>query len=315
MSLAWVIIISVFVASTCLVLCLYLLLPGSESERMAVRLRELGREDKPVLSSELRPKKMASGIQRVLPALSAPLVPEDRAEQAELQTRLVQAGLYAPNAMRIFLGAKMLLCAGLLAAGLLIWGTGVVDTTIGVLLTAAGGIFGLIAPSFWLDSRIRSRQTALRRALPDGVDMLVVCLEGGTSLLSALQRVAVEIRRAHPMLADEWGLVLRATEMGQRPGDALKQLAARFDLEELRRFASIVLESERFGTSVGKSLRVMAQSIRFQRHQRAEELARQAEVKILFPTIVFIMPCVFLVILFPSVVRLEYLFRVVGNKF
>lgn len=315
MSLAWIIIICVFVASTCLVLCLYLLLPGSESDRMAIRLRELSRQEGTGPSAELRPKKMATGIRRVLPAFSAPLVPEDRAEQAELQTRLVQAGVYSPNAMRVFLGAKMLLCVGLAAAGLLAWGLGRVDATIGLLLTAAGGIAGLIVPSFWLDSRIRSRQATMRRALPDGVDMLVVCLEGGTSLLSALQRVSEEIRRAHPMLADEWGLVLRATEMGQRTGDALKQLAARFDLEELRRFASIVVESERFGTSVGKSLRVMAQSIRFQRHQRAEEMARQAEIKILFPTILFIMPCVFLVILFPSVVRLENLFRVVGSKF
>lgn len=314
MTIAWVIVICVFVASSSLVLCLYLLLPGTDVDRLSVRLQELSVEANASAAQALRHRRRPHGINRVLPAMSAPLVPEDKAEQLELQTRLVQAGFYQPNAMRTFLGAKMVLCVGLISVGLVAWGLGFVNATMGILLGAAGGILGLIGPSFWLDSRRSSRQGTMRRALPDGIDMLVVCLEGGTSLLSALQRVALEIDRAHPLLASEWGLVLRATEMGQKNGDALKQLAARFDLEELRRFASIVIESERFGTSVGKSLRVMAQSIRFQRHQHAEELARQAEVKMLFPTILFILPCIFLVVLFPSFVHISHLFDVINKR-
>lgn len=314
MTVAWIVVISVFVASTCLVLCLYLLLPGNDVDRLAVRLEQINIEENADAAQVLRHRHRPFGMHRVLPAMSAPLVPEDKVEQLELQTRLVQAGFYQPNAMQTFLGAKVLLCAGLLSVGLVAWGSGLVNATVGILLAAAGGILGLIGPSFWLDSRRASRQGQMRRALADGIDMLVVCLEGGTSLLSALQRVSSEIDRAHPLLANEWGLVLRATEMGQKTGDALKQLAARFDLEELRRFASIVIESERFGTSVGKSLHVMAQSIRFQRHQRAEELARQAEVKMLFPTILFIFPCIFLVVLFPSAVHLERIFNVISKR-
>lgn len=314
MTIAWIIVICVFVASTCLVLCLYLLLPGNDLDRLAVRLQEMSAEENATAAQALRHRHRPLGMNRVLPAMSAPLVPEDKAEQLELQTRLVQAGYYQPNAMQTFLGVKMLLCIGLTSIGLVAWGLGLVNPTMAVLLGAGAGIVGLIGPSFWLDSRRSSRQGAMRRALPDGIDMLVVCLEGGTSLLSALQRVSSEIDRAHPLLANEWGLVLRATEMGQKTGDALKQLAARFDLEELRRFASIVVESERFGTSVGKSLRVMAQSIRFQRHQRAEELARQAEVKMLFPTILFILPCIFVVVLFPSVVHISHLFDVINKR-
>ena len=312
MSVIWTLVIAVFVASSCLVMLLYLLLPGGRQDRLAVRLQELSAEGAVAGINLLRHRKRAKGINRVLPALSVPLVPEDTTEQHELQTRLVQAGLYAPNAMSVFLGVKMLLCIGWLLIGLGAWLLGGVGVATGLLIGAGGGIVGLIGPSFWLDSRKAARQTMMRRALPDGIDLLVVCLEGGSSLLSALQRVATEIRTAHVLLATEWGLVLRATEMGQTTGDALKQLAARFGLEELRRLASVVVESERFGTSVGKSMRVMAQSMRFRRHQQAEEQARKAEVKMLFPTVLFILPCIFLVVLFPSIIHIGRLFDAMG---
>lgn len=312
MNVMWTLLITVFVGSSCLVMLLYLLLPGGRQERMAVRLQSLSNEGALPSGHVFRHRKHASGINRVLPVLSVPLVPEDREEQHQLNTRLVQAGLYAPNAMSVFLGTKMLLSIGLMLVGVVLWLPGYVSATTGMLIGAAGGIVGLIAPSFWLDARKTDRQRTLRRALPDGLDLLVVCLEGGTSLLAGLQRVANEIHAAHPLLAAEWKLVLRATEMGQTSGDALKQLAARFDLEELRRLASVVMESERFGTSVGKALRTMAQSLRFRRHQAAEEQARQAEIKMLFPTVLFILPCIFLVVLFPSFVHIGRLFDAMG---
>ena len=314
MSVMWTLVISVFIGSSCLVLLLYLLLPGGRQERLAVRLQALSHEGTLPGVDFLRHRKRATGINRVLPTLSAPLVPEDKKEQHELNTRLVQAGLYAPNAMSVFLGTKMLLAIGLLTVGVGAWLLGFVSSSAGLFIGAAGGIVGLIGPSFWLDSRKTDRQRTMRRALPDGLDLLVVCLEGGTSLLAGLQRVSNEIRTAHPMLATEWGLVLRGTEMGQTSGDALKQLAARFDLEELRRLASVVIESERFGTSVGKALRTMAQSMRFRRHQVAEEQARQAEVKMLFPTVLFILPCIFLVVLFPSAIHIGRLFESMGVR-
>ena len=314
MNVIWTLAITVFIGSSCLVMLLYLLLPGGRQERLAVRVQALSGEGAVPGVDFLRHRKRVKGIKGVLPALSVPLVPEDKEEQHELKTRLVQAGLYAPQAISLYLGTKMLLCMGLLLAGLSVWILGMVSFPVGLCIGAGGGIVGLIGPSFWLDSRKAARQNIMRKALPDGMDLLVVCLEGGNSLLSGMQRVAREVRTAHPLLAAEWGLVLRATEMGQSNGDALKQLAARFDLEELRRLASIVTESERFGTSVGKALRAMAQSMRFQRHQRAEEQARQAEVKMLFPTVLFILPCIFLVVLFPSAIRIMQLFSAMGVK-
>lgn len=308
----WTLVITVFVGSSCLVLLLYMLLPGGRQERLAVRLQSLSQEGALPGVDFLRHRRRAKGLNRVLPALSAPLVPEDKEEQHELNTRLVQAGLYAPNAMSVFLGIKMLLTVGLLVLGLGASLLGFVPWSAGMFIGAAGGIVGLIGPSFWLDSRKSDRQRTMRRSLPDGLDLMVVCLEGGTSLLAGLQRVSNEIQAAHPLLASEWKLVLRATEMGQTSGEALKQLAARFDLEELRRLASVVVESERFGSSVGKALRTMAQSLRFRRSQLAEEQARQAEVKMLFPTVLFILPCIFLVVLFPSAIHIARLFDAMG---
>ena len=314
MSHPWMIIFTAFVASSCLALFLSLLLPGSADERMAIRLKESLTDQGASTTQTKYTQARILGFKQVLPTLSAPLIPENRNEQIVLQTRLVQAGMYAPNAMKLFLGAKMLLVMGLTLIGLIVWGLGWVDPAVAFLTSAVGGILGLIIPSFWLDSRKKSRQIEMRRALPDGLDMLIICLEGGSSLLSSLQRVTVEIRDAHPLLANEWDLTMRATELGQRPGDALKQCAARFDLEELRRLASVVVESERYGTSIGKSLRLMAQSLRFQRQQRAEELARFAEVKMLFPTVLFILPCVFVVILFPAVILMGHMFHTVNAR-
>lgn len=312
MSVMWTLVITVFVGSSCLVMLLYLLLPGGRQERLAVRLQALSQEGALPGVNFFRHRKRAAGIHRVLPALSAPLVPEDKAEQHELNTRLVQAGLYSPNAMSVFLGTKMLLTIGLLLVGLGAWLLGFVGLSTGMVIGAAGGILGLIGPSFWLDAQRTARQRTMQRGLPDGLDLLVICLEGGTSLLAGIKRVSSEIQAAHPLLAAEWGLVLRGTEMGQTSGDALKQLAARFDLEELRRLASVVVESERFGSSVGKALRTMAHSMRFRRSQMAEEKARQAEVKMLIPTVLFILPCIFLVVLFPSAIHIARMFDAMG---
>src|SRR5262249_34160583 len=162
-----------------------------------------------------------------------------------------------------------------------------------VIFGAFFGIFGLIAPSFWLDRRKASRQTAFRRALPDAMDVLVICLEGGLSLPGAIRRVASELQTAHPELAKEMNIVQREIQLGRTPGEALRRLADRSDLEEIRALASVIAQAERYGASLVRVLRIHADSLRIKRVQYAEELAQKASVKILFPTLLFILPCVF----------------------
>jgi tight adherence protein C len=162
----------------------------------------------------------------------------------------------------------------------------------------------MIGPGFWLDGRKNKRQTNLRRALPDALDLLVICLEGGLSLPASLRRVGAELRTAHPLLALELNIVQREIQLGSSPGESLQKLGVRTDLEEIRSMASVITQAERFGASLVKSLRVHAETLRTKRQQHAEEMAGKAAVKVLFPTLFFIFPAIFVVILGPAVFQI-----------
>jgi tight adherence protein C len=172
---------------------------------------------------------------------------------------------------------------------------------------AAGAILGTIAPSFWLDYVKTSRQTKIRRALPDALDVLVVCLEGGLSLSGAFSRVARELATAHPMLSVEFQIIERQTRMGRTVGQAVREMADRFELEELRSMSSVIIQAEKIGSSVVTALEVFADTMRQKRHQRAEEMAQKAVVKIIFPTLLFIFPGIFVVILGPAAIQIYQL--------
>jgi len=187
---------------------------------------------------------------------------------------------------------------------------GLVDSVSkGLIIGALGGVVGMIGPSFWLDRRKSERQLAFRRALPDAMDVLVICLEGGLSLPAAFKRVANELRGAHPSLAAELLIVEREIQLGRSTGEAMRQFGERADLEEVRSLASVIIQSERFGASLVRALRVHADSLREKRLQHAEEMAQKAATKILFPTLLFIFPGVFIVILGPAVIHIIELFK------
>ena len=142
------------------------------------------------------------------------------------------------------------------------------------------------------------------------MDILVICLEGGLSLPAALKRVSSELKTAHPALAAELGIVQREIQLGRTSGEALRKMGERSDLEEVRSLASVILQSERLGASLVKSLRVHADALRVKRQQRAEELAQMAATKMLFPTVLFILPAMFVVILGPAVIHIT---QVIGR--
>ena len=159
----------------------------------------------------------------------------------------------------------------------------------------------MIGPSFWLDDRRKRRQVKLRRALPDALDVLIICLEGGLSFQAALKRVAEEIVSAHPLLGGEFRIVDREIQLGRSPGEALNHFARRADLEEVLTLASVVMQSERFGASLVKSIRTHSDTLRSKRKQQAEEKAQGAATKILAPTLLCIFPAVFVILLAPAV--------------
>src|SRR5262249_21998681 len=213
-------------------------------------------------------------------------------------------------AMVYFLGIKMLLIVGPLILGLLVGLTGFLGIGLmeGAVVGAILGGLGMIGPSFWLDHQKKTRQTNFRRSLPDALDVLVICLEGGLSLPAGLKRVALELKTAHPTLAYELNIVQREIQMGRSAGESLRQFAQRADLEEIRSLASLIIQTEKFGASLVKALRVHADTLRQKRLFYAEEMAQKAATKVLFPTVLFILPCIFVVILGPAVIQIWGMF-------
>ncbi len=289
---------AVFVMVSSLVLLVSLLVGGRRT-RLDSRLRDLSGQGGPAMDT-ITLGKIAS---TTLPRMGTPFIPTDEGERTKLQTRLIHAGRYRRQAMVVFLGVKVLLIAPafLCVAASLI---GVVTLWQGLIIGLCLGISGLIGPSFWLDRMKRKRQSNFRRALPDALDVLVICLEGGLSLSAGLKRVSTELKTAHPALAAELAIVQREVQLGLTSGEALKKMGERTDLEEVRSLASVILQSERLGASLVKALRVHAESLRLKRYQRAEEKAAVAATKVLFPTLLFILPAVFVVVLGPAAFRL-----------
>jgi tight adherence protein C len=295
--------IATFVMVSSLVLLVSLLVGGRQT-RLSSRLRDLSEQGGPATDT-ITLGKIAS---TTLPRVGTPFIPTDEGERTKLQTRLIHAGLYRRQAMVVFLGVKVLLIAPAflcVAASLM----GVVTLWQGLIIGLCLGIVGLIGPSFWLDRMKRKRQSNFRRALPDALDVLVICLEGGLSLAAGLRRVSTELRTAHPELASELAIVQREVQLGLTSGEALRKMGERSDLEEVRSLASVILQSERLGASLVRSLRVHAESLRLKRYQRAEEKAAVAATKVLFPTLLFILPAVFVVILGPAAFTLIEMFR------
>lgn len=295
-------ILGILIGGSLALLTLVLFL--GQPSRVDMRLRKLseGEGDDP----ERSPAEQIA--QKSLASLGASLMPKDQAEQTLLQSRLTHAGLYHPQAMLIFLGVKMLLIIGPPIVGLLLGAAGLFPVQNGILFGAFVGITGIIGPSFWLDSRKNFRQQELRRAIPDALDVMVIGLEGGLSLPASLQHVAGEMRTAHPMLATELNIVQREIHFGVNAGEALSHFAIRCDMEEIRGLSSVIAQSERLGASLVKALRIHAETLRERRLFYAEEKAQKAAVKILFPTILCIFPCLFIVILGPAVIQIMEVF-------
>jgi len=299
--------IAAFLMGTSLVLMVFMVLADRHT-RLKARLRDLSGEGEPATDT-ITLGRIAT---TTLPKIGAPFIPEDEEERTKLQTRLIHAGLYRRQAMVVFLGVKTLLMIGPTLLGVAASLTGLVTMQEGLIFGASLGIGGLIGPSFWLDYVKRKRQSNFRRALPDALDILVICLEGGLSLPAALKRISTELKMAHPALAAELGIVQREIQLGRTSGGALRKMGERCDLEEVRSLASVIVQSERLGASLVKALRVHADSLRVKRQQRAEELAQTAGTKMLFPTVLFILPAMFVVILGPAVIHITQIFGRMG---
>ncbi len=233
--------------------------------------------------------------------------PRDKgADLSALRKRFLTAGIRHPGAPGIFWGARVL-CAALLPA-LVFFGALVADKKLMPLrilvILLVFAVLGFYLPEVILDLRIRWRKEQIVRGFPDALDLLVVCVEAGMGIDAAINRVAEEIRLSSPVLSDEFRLLNLELRAGKARADALRNLGARTDVEEVRSFATLLIQTDRFGTSVAQALRVHSDAMRTQRYHRAEELAAKLPVKLMFPLILFIFPAIFVVIVGPAAIQI-----------
>jgi tight adherence protein C len=233
------------------------------------------------------------------------LVPRSQSELSVVQRRLVRAGYRSDTAVKFFYGAKILvplsLCLIVATTGLSHFG--------GFFIYALALGLGFLGPDFWLGRQIASRQAKLRRGLPDVLDLMVICIEAGQSLDQATVRTAEELRTAQPAISDELGVVVLEQRAGRARTDAWRQFAERSGVDTVRNLVSVLVQSEKFGTSVAKTLRVHADTLRTQRRQKVEEQAAKTSVKLVFPLVFFIFPSLFVVTLGPACIVIVESFK------
>ncbi len=226
------------------------------------------------------------------------LLPGSEGKPSRMQLLLLRAGYRRAQAAMVVRGVMVLLP---IAAVATVYFTGLYRWNPFFLLVGAAAL-GYLLPEFWLLWRVQKRKLILRLALPDALDLLVICVEAGLGLDQAIMRVSQELRIAHPELSDELQLVNLEMRVGKNRLDALRSLAMRTGVDDIKALVAMLVQTDRFGTSVAQSLRVHSDDLRTRRRQRAEEMAAKTTVKMVPPLVFFIFPALMVVILGPAII-------------
>jgi tight adherence protein C len=225
-------------------------------------------------------------------------------QEASLARRtLIAAGYRSDRTVTVYYGLKIILALVLLVAAGFAWAH-ISNPVLRLLVWPAFPAAGFFIPNLGLDLLVSRRQERIRFALPDALDLMVVCMEAGLGLDQAIASVSRELRLAHKDLAEELGLVTLEMRAGKRRMDALKNLADRTGETELRKLVATMVQADRFGTSVAESLRTHSDFMRVKRRQQAEERAAKIGVKLTFPIFFLIMPAIMLVAAGPGIMQL-----------
>jgi tight adherence protein C len=226
------------------------------------------------------------------------VAPRSPSEMGKLQQRLVSAGYRSNEALIVFFGVRVALATGLFALLAL-----PLVVRPNVFMALGGAALGYMLPAFALGRWARQRQHRIRLSLPDALDLLVVSVEAGLGLDQAIQRVGIELASAHPELSDELRLIGLELRAGKARSEALHNLGARTGVDDLISLVAMLVQTDKFGTSVAQSLRVHSATLRTKRRQRAEEAAAKTGVKMVFPLVFCIFPALWVVTLGPAVIK------------
>jgi tight adherence protein C len=217
---------------------------------------------------------------------------------------LNQAGIRSAGASQIYLGIRWALPVVLVVLAV-VYGkvAGITSKSI-FLMVLVGGIAGFLLPDFVLRWKIRKRQEEITDSLPDGLDLLVVCVEAGLGLNAAFVKITEEFKLSSPALSEEFDIVNREMVAGKPRQEALRALTERTGVEDVKSLVAMLIQTEKLGTSLAQSLRVHSDSLRTRRRQKAEERAAKTTIKLVFPLVFLLFPSMFIVILGPGVLKL-----------
>jgi tight adherence protein C len=233
---------------------------------------------------------------------------------ATLRVDLIRAGFRSESATPVFYGLRIISTVALLAFAFVMVAKMEQNGMMKVALLFFGAAAGWIMPKFFLEKKVKKRQNILRLSLPDMLDMLVVSVEAGLGLDQAIQHVARELAITHPQLSEEISLVTLEMRAGKRRSDALRNFAERTGEPEIRKLMAILIQNDRFGTSMGESLRNHSDFMRTRRRQEAEERAGKVGVKLVFPIFFCIMPSMIIVAAGPALLGVfKHLFPMVDT--
>jgi tight adherence protein C len=273
-------------------------------ERLAELKEPRKRRTDPSKSALKQSDAMTKMLEMATPALARPLQPKNAAELGKLKAKLSSAGFRSEASGSIFLGLKF---AGLVA-GLLLGG-GTITSLRGLnqgsmiwTISVAGVLFYL--PELIVAFFSHSRKQAIFLAMPDALDLMVVCVEAGLGLDQAMRKVAEEMRKTYRVLAEEFAISNFQLQMGRPRVAVLHELGARTGVSDLRALAAVLIQTDRFGSSVAQALRTQSDSMRIRRRQLAEEKAAKTAVKLIFPLVLFIFPGIFVILVGPAAITM-----------
>ena len=236
-------------------------------------------------------------------------IPSSEAESANLRSDLIRAGFRSESAAPVFYGLRIVTTLLMLALSLMLEPKMPPNPVMKVALLFSGCAAGWILPRFFLEKKVAKRQLIVKLSLPDALDLLVVSVEAGLGLDQAIQHVARELQVSHPQLSEEMSLVTLEMRAGKRRSEALRNFAERTGEPEIKKLVAILIQNDRFGTSMGESLRNHSDFLRTRRRQEAEERAGKVGVKLVFPIFFFILPSMLIVAAGPGILQIfKYLF-------
>jgi tight adherence protein C len=293
---------AVFGAVTVMLWAMFTVFTG-DSSRASERLDQLKDPNSKAAGLTDDPNSL-SMLEKAAPTLSKAFEPKSELEQNELKVKLANAGFNSPNAPQMYAGARAglgIFCA--LAGGALgyfRWGANMQ----GMMALAITAAVGLYAPAIWLWLIRKGRMERIFLSLPDLLDLLVVCVEAGLGLDAAMRRVAEELEDSAPDASYEFAMCNMQLQMGIPKKQVLHDLGIRSGVDDMKALAAILIQAEKFGSSIAQALRVQSDTMRVKRRQMAEEKAQQTSVKMIFPLVIFIFPGVFVVIVGPAAIMM-----------